>query len=155
VSHLSVPPAKFAFSLQPYPEDGSVLIKKRARKQHWRRRLLRRRLNTALSTITIGRLGALMVNGVETQKALLVVTAIPTGVRPDGIEKTVEIRYNIIIERKVVLNTLPEAAVRMIGFGVVSLFITTLCLVPRMSRLISRADEIITRQKGKDGKREK
>lgn len=151
ISHLSLPPAKFTFSLLPFPEDGSVSIKSRSRKSNLRRR---RRLNTAITSFSAGKTGALLLeNGVEAAKTLLTVNVVPTGVKPiEGLEQQVEVRYNIIVERKVINNAIPETGLRMIGFVIFCLFVSAIVLVPALSAAVRRGDEIINKNKDSEDK---
>jgi hypothetical protein len=152
ISHLSLPPAKFTFEVTSFPDDGSVLVKKRTRKPNLRRR---RRLNTAITTLTTGKTGSIVLDdGTEGQRTLLIVSAVPTGVRPgEGREKQVEVKYNIIMERKVMNNAIPETALRMIGFGVICLCVSAMVLVPMLSNLLRRGDEVVLKNKNVEDKR--
>ena len=148
VSYLSLPPASFTFEVTSFPDDGSVSIKKTRTKRPNLLRRRRRRLDTAITTVATGRSGAILLDGVENTITLLVVTVTPTGVQPGiGIEKEVEIRYNIIMERKIINNALPETAMRMIGFGIFCLFFSAICLVPMLSKSLGHGDELISKQK--------
>jgi len=151
ISHSSLPPTKFTVSVRSFPDDGSVLIRKRTKRQFLRRR---RRLNTEIVTLTTGKAGAILVEGVESQKTLLVVTAVPTGIKPGlGLEKQVDVRYNIIVERKIINNAIPETALKMIGFGIICLFVSSILIVPMLSATLRRGDDIIAKTKRTEDKR--
>lgn len=154
ISYLSIPPAKFSFSVSSYLDDGSVQIKRRAKRPYLRQR--RRRLDTAITTITTGKSGLILLNGKESQRTILTVTAVPTGVKPggEGLEKSVEVRFNIIMERKIINNSIPETASRMIAFGILSLFVSAIVVVPILSSALRKGDDIITRNTNGDEKRD-
>jgi len=83
-----------------------------------------------------------MVHGKELERALLHVSVRPAGVRSYGVEPTVAVAYNIVVEMNMLNNAVPESGVRMAFVGALCLLGTALVLVPALSRLLARGDEL-------------
>ena len=170
VSHPALPPVEFAFAVSPFPSDGSVIVDKRKRSARARasgrvnllRRALqlsnqtkessdatavaspRRILDTSILILRPGPSRGFVVDaGTEHKRILIEVRASPVGVVPGGREVSVDVVFNIIAERKYFDNTIPQSGLRMVSFGVASLFVVTLCMVPALTRLLSYADDLV------------
>jgi len=151
VSHVALPPVTFSFALGEFPDDGSVeLDRRRPLKAAHRRRALRnrtgttrrRRLDTSTFQVPLGKRGRIVVDGKELERALLYVSVRPAGVRSYGVEPTVAVAYNIVVEMNMLNNAVPESGVRMAFVGALCLLGAALVLVPALSRLLARGDEL-------------
>jgi hypothetical protein len=171
ISHSALPPVSFSFALEEFPKDGSV-VPDRRKLRHLVRALSssllpdrqlaangsgaaavaaasnntslrRRRLDTSIFVVALGKTGRIVVQGKEHDRALLLVYAKPTGVRGFGVEPSVSVRFNIIAERKMFNNAIPESGVRMAFLGVFLLLGASLLLVPALSRVLRRGDELM------------
>jgi hypothetical protein len=104
----------------------------------------RRQLNTAIHRLKTGIKfgGVLLPDGTESKRILIIVSAKPVGILPTGPETSVIVPFNIIIEKKLMDDLIPESAARMVSFGVVCLLCAVFCLVPYLSYVLRTGDDL-------------
>jgi hypothetical protein len=153
VSYLATSPCEFSWALAEMGEEewavvsASVALESAAAEaeaeleaatqgEFERGGLRRRRLNTERFRVETNAQGRVVLpDGRATERAVLVVTALSSGVPAPGLELRKRLLFNLALDRLVFL-VLPAPALRMVAWGALSAALALGVLAPAMERLL-------------------